>query len=117
MTIPKRETTERVVVHFTGKGDMNFDTLRAEHLTQGQPEIGYHFIIDGEGKLLMGRHQSRVGAHHPDFDAISIAVCVIGDRFFMSEEQELALLLLMDKLRADYPQAEKVNYVYRQPTG
>ncbi|MCA9482505.1 MAG: N-acetylmuramoyl-L-alanine amidase [Nitrospina sp.] len=115
--IPKRETTERVVVHFTGNGEEDMDSIRAEHEARGLPEVGFHFFIDAEGKLFMGRHQSRVGAHHPEFDAISIGVCVIGDRFFLNEEQELAMILLMDKLRADYPQAEKVNYVYRQPTG
>ncbi len=112
--IPKRETTERVVVHFTGENAGDVDAIRAEHLGRGLPEVGYHFFINAGGKLLMGRHQSRVGAHHPEFDATSIGVCVLGNRFSLNEEQELALILLMDKLRADYPTAEKVNYVYRQ---
>ena len=113
--LPKRAITERVVLHFTGERAGDFETLRAEHLARGLPEIGYHYVIDAEGTLLMGRHPSRVGAHHPDFDDNSIGVCVIGDRRALSEAQELAVMLLLDKLRADYPQIEKVNYLYRVP--
>ncbi len=114
--LPKREKTERVVLHFTGNEAVDFNSLLKEHQGLGETELGFHFVVDANGKLLIGRHQSKVGAHHPDFNANSIGVCVIGDRFFMDEEQETALILLMDKLRADYPEAEKVNYIYRKPS-
>ncbi len=111
--LPKRETTDRLVIHFTGTEPTDFHALLIEHQNRGETELGFHFVIDLDGKLLMGRHQSRIGAHHPDFNANSVGICVIGDRYFIGEDQETALILLMDKLRADYPEAEKVNYVYR----
>ncbi len=112
--LPKRERTERVVVHFTGTTSTQFEDLVQAHREEGEAELGYHFVIDAAGKLLMGRHQSRVGAHYPEFDANSVGVIVFGERFSISEEQEVALILLLDKLRADFPSAEKVNYIYHQ---
>jgi len=113
--LKKRTVTRYVVVHFTGTTETSLEQIRQEHEEKGFREIGFHFVVDPQGKLLMGRHQSLVGAHHPDYDENSVSVCVIGERKAMGEEQELALVLLMDKLRDDYPDAESMKYIYRVP--
>ncbi|KAJ8958409.1 hypothetical protein NQ318_002191 [Aromia moschata] len=42
-------------------------------------DIGYHFAAGGDGRIYEGRGWSRVGAHAPHYNNISIGICVIGD--------------------------------------
>lgn len=102
-----------VLVHFTGNRDTNYSQIKRESLKEGISEIGYHYIIEADGKLLMGRHQSKVGFHAPEFDEVSIGICVAAERDDMTEPQSIALTLLLDKLRNDYPSMESIKYIYR----
>lgn len=110
-----RKTTELILVHFTGSTETDYRKIRSEALQEGILEIGYHYLIEGDGKLLMGRHQSKTGFHYPEFDAISIGICVAAKRDDMTEGQSVALTLLLDKLQNDYPSVEKIKYIYREP--
>ncbi len=110
-----RKTTQLILVHFTGSQETDYRQIRAESLQKGILEIGYHYLIEADGKLLMGRHQSKVGFHHPEFDVISIGIGVAAERDNMSDEQSIALTLLLDKLQNDYPSVEKIKYIYRAP--
>ena len=80
---------------------------------EGEPEIGFHFIITAIGNTLMGRHASKAGFHHPELDETSVGVCVIGNRDKMSDDQSIALTLLLEKLKSDYPSLETVKYLYK----
>jgi len=111
--IKKRRMTRVILVHFSGDPDVTFSQLRKESMRLGAKEVGHHFIIERDGKLLMGRHQSKVGAHYPEFDFESVGVLVAAVREDMSAEQSIALTLLLDKLQADYPAVESINYIYR----
>ena len=108
-----RDRTDSVVVHFTGSEEGRFKQLREQHLEQGLEEIGYHYVIEADGKMLMGRHQSKTGAHHAEFDDSSVAICIAGEKDDMSEEQTIAYNLLLDKLRKDYPDLQSMKYIYR----
>jgi hypothetical protein len=48
-------------------------------ITNGWNDIGYHFAVGGDGHAYEGRGWSRVGAHAPGYNNISIGICVIGD--------------------------------------
>ncbi len=109
-----RKDTRFVLVHFTGEELSTYDDIKQSHLTKGEPEIGFHFIVTAEGKTLMGRHVSRIGSHHPELDDISIGVCVIGNREEMSDEQSTALTLLLESLKSEYPSLETVKYLYKK---
>ncbi len=111
--LKSRDRTDSVVVHFTGLEATHYKKIYEQHLEQGLEEIGYHYVIEEDGKLLMGRHQSKVGAHYAEFDDSSISICVIGEKDNMSEEQTIAYNLLLDKLRKDYPDLQSIKYVYR----
>jgi N-acetyl-anhydromuramyl-L-alanine amidase AmpD len=106
-----RQDTRFVLVHFTGEDSSSYDDIKQSHLEKGEPEIGFHFIITEEGQTLMGRHVSKIGSHHPELDDISIGVCVIGNRDDMSEEQTIALTLLLENLKTDYPSLETAKYL------
>lgn len=108
-----REDTQFVLVHFTGEDSSTYEEIKQSHLDEGEPEIGFHFIITEQGTTLMGRHVSREGFHHPEFNDTSVGVCVIGIRDEMSDEQSIALTLLLEKLKSDYPSLETVKYLYK----
>ncbi len=108
-----RETTKVILVHFTGDETTSYSRMKKESLNQRISESGYHFIIEMDGKLLMGRHQSKVGSHHPEYDAVSVGILVAAEREDMNEAQSIALTLLLDKLQKDYPSIESIKYIYR----
>jgi len=83
-------------------------------MDMGQPEIGFHFIIDSQGQILMGRHASKVGAHYPEFDKNSLGICIIGSRHEMEDAQSVALTLLLENLKNDFPDIERVKYIYKE---
>lgn len=105
--------TRFVLVHFTGEDLSTYESIKQSHLDDDEHEIGFHFIITEQGKTLMGRHVSKIGSHYPELDEISIGVCVIGNRNEMSDEQSLALTLLLEYLKTDYPSLETVKYLYK----
>ena len=112
-----RQDTRFVLVHFTGEDAPTYEQIKQSPLQKGEPEIGFHFILTAEGTTLMGRHVSKVGSHYPELDAISIGVCAIGNREDMSDEQSIALTLLLDSLKLDYPSLETVKYLYKKNDG
>jgi N-acetyl-anhydromuramyl-L-alanine amidase AmpD len=111
--LESREDNQFVLVHFTGEDSSTYEDIKQSHLDEGEPEIGFHFIITAQGTTLMGRHVSKVGFHHPEFNDTSVGVCVIGIRDEMSDEQSIALTLLLEKLKSDYPSLETVKYLYK----
>jgi hypothetical protein len=108
----KRQETRFVLVHYTGEDSLTYEEIKQSHLKSGEPEIGFHFIITSSGKTLMGRHVSKIGSHYPDLDENSIGLCVIGNRDEMSDEQSIALTLLLESLKSDFPSLETVKYLY-----
>lgn len=112
--IESRDSTIFALVHFTGDTSLTYNDLKKEHLEKGEPEIGFHFIIDPEGQILMGRHISKIGAHYPEFDESSIGVCVIGFREEMEDEQSVALTLLLEHLKNQFPEIERAKYIYKE---
>ncbi len=111
----RRPTTERVLVHFTGEETGSYHQIKKNHQARGLKEIGYHFIIEPDGKILRGRAPDLVGAHCAEFDTLSIGICVIGRRDAMDDDQQLALTLLLDQLGNDYPEIRSVQYLYPLP--
>ncbi|MZG53536.1 MAG: hypothetical protein F3744_05685 [Nitrospinae bacterium] len=110
----KRNTTFFTIVHFTGDSSLTYEEIKKSHLDSGESEIGFHYIIDSQGKILMGRHASKIGAHYPEFDETSLGICVIGARHDLQEHQSVALTLLLENLKNDFPEIQKVKYIYKE---
>ena len=75
-------------------------------------DIGYHYIIDRDGKVAKGRQDSVVGAHVKGHNRNSMGICLLGgfgsdshDKFkdHFTDEQENALLQLITQLEAEHP--------------
>lgn len=52
--------------------------IRRWHLANGWNDIGYHWLIDRDGKVLAGRAETAIGAHTVGRNSGTIGVCLIG---------------------------------------
>jgi len=75
----------------------------------GLLSIGYHYIIERDGKIVCGRHREKIGSHTPGFNMDSIGICWVGGRDHeggpeenITPKQYKSLLRLLNNLRADY---------------
>ena len=108
-----REIRE-IIVHCsaTPEGrDYSVATLTAWHRQRGFLTIGYHYVIDLQGAVHIGRPLAMVGAHCRGHNARSIGVCYIGGvardgrmpKDTRTEAQKEALARLLRELHARYP--------------
>lgn len=81
-------------------------------------DIGYHFIIDRDGKIAKGREIDVAGAHVAGRNANSVGVCLVGghgssptDKFLdnYTPEQEAALRTLLEDLQGLHAGIKKVS--------
>lgn len=77
-------------------------------------DIGYHYVIELDGSVHMGRPETIVGAHCQGHNANSIGICYVGGvakdgktpKDTRTEAQKKSLTLLLKMLRKKYPQAK-----------
>lgn len=77
------------------------------------PSIGYHFVIDIDGRCDMGRAQSEVGAHAAGNNATSIGICMVGGLEAVgryTRAQWETLRDLVESLLTQHPNAELVGH-------
>lgn len=84
-----RKETKRIILHDSHTtpetntvGEVTrWDALmRDGALQMGLLDTGYHFIIDRNGDLILGREHSRIGTHTPGHNMDSLGICLIGGR-------------------------------------
>ncbi len=86
---------------------------------RGFKDIGYHYLIDRDGRIGPGRMpETKAGAHVIGHNTGTIGVCLIGghgsastDKFEdnFTAAQEKSLLSLIDDIRSRYPTITKVT--------
>jgi N-acetylmuramoyl-L-alanine amidase len=72
---------EKIIVHCaaTREGQhIKTDTIRNWHLKRGWSDIGYHYVIELDGTIGIGRPIERSGAHTKGLNSNSIGVCYVG---------------------------------------
>jgi len=100
----------RIVVHHSASArDTLIATIDRWHRDRGFAGIGYHYVIEGNGKLRQGRDLSKLGAHARGFNATSVGICVTGDNTNPSQqwsEKQVAMLRrVVDALELLFPGA------------
>lgn len=92
------------------------------HEARGFATIGYHWVIDRDGKVAAGRRETSAGAHVANHNAGSIGICLVGghgstenDAFAKNytPEQDVSLreLIASIKNRADIKHVRGHNEV------
>src|SRR5206468_2171048 len=71
---------------------------------RGWADIGYHFVIDGAGRVFEGRHADVLGAHAGGANMDNIGIAMMGDynRDQLSADQKTALRRLITFLALRY---------------
>jgi hypothetical protein len=84
----------------------------------GWAAIGYHFLIDRDGKWYRGRSEQMTGAFEPKVNATALGICLIGgygsnatDDFSKNytPEQDATLRKMIASLKDKYPSITKVT--------
>lgn len=77
---------ERIILHHTAipsrkeyKGFKTIKKIQKEHLKRGFNDIGYHFIITPDGKIVEGRNIFYEGAHTKSKNKESTGIALIGN--------------------------------------
>ena len=106
---------DKIIVHCSAtKEGMDFKASDIDrwHRERGFKCIGYHYVIDLDGKVEKGRAESMVGAHCAGHNLHSIGICYIGglDEYgnpadTRTAEQRTALLHLIHTLKERFPEA------------
>lgn len=117
----KRKITD-IVVHCTASREgqaMTVEQIRSEHKRQGWADIGYHYVVDLQGRSHIGRDVDISGAHVSGYNATTIGVVYVGGlenragvpynklkaKDTRTEAQKAELLALLMDLRRLYPTA------------
>lgn len=106
---------EKIIIHCsaTPEGrDVKMETIRSWHLQRGWSDIGYHYVIELDGKIVSGRPLERVGAHCRGENTGSIGICYVGGldaemnpKDTRTKEQRAALHSLLYDLTDNFAQA------------
>lgn len=111
-----RKSTTLLVVHTTatpyGK-NYTVKQIDAMHRRRGFRSIGYHWIIDQNGKVFAGRPEKQAGAHVRGYNSRSIGVSYVGGygrngkaTNTLNKKQEAALIKLLRDIQKRYPNAK-----------
>lgn len=114
------EHIEWLVVHGSAtprSHKMTFEDLRHQHMLRGESTIGYHYVIERDGKIVEGRPHDMPGAHASGYNRHSLGICLIGGRKGKTNkaednytvEQKLSLITLLCRLLEVYD-AEVVGH-------
>jgi hypothetical protein len=81
LTYRKRQVTKGVILHATHTPPSQSrleDFLRVEGRRRGLLDIGYHFLIDRDGRPLSTRPHDTIGSHCPGYNWGWIGVALAG---------------------------------------
>ena len=106
-----------IVVHCSATPEgkhFSTDTIRDWHVKErGWSDIGYHYIVELDGKVISGRPVERAGAHVKGYNRSSIGICYVGGmtkdmkspKDTRNKEQLESLERLLLELKVKYPKA------------
>lgn len=110
-------TIKYLVVHHSAspRNTTTVDLIHKWHVEDhGWDDIGYHWVITGDGKTHACRNLSKQGAHAPKVNPISWAVCVVGDNTKPDQSwvtaQEHSLLTLIDAVEFLIPDIQILGH-------
>ena len=103
----------KVIIHCsaTPRGrDVKTETIKGWHTAKGWADIGYHYVIELDGSVNMGRDVSLIGAHTLGENKGSIGICYVGGMNISmtkpedtrTDEQKEALNCLITDLKARF---------------
>lgn len=109
-----------IIIHCSAtRADQDFHAADIDmwHKDRGWRCIGYHFVVDLDGTVELGRNVRDKGAHAYGYNKHSIGICYIGglDKYgepadTRTPQQRKSLYNLVRELHASFPQAKIVGH-------
>ena len=110
-----------IVIHCTATKNgvgVPVETIGRWHKSRGFKMIGYHYVIQPDGRVDTGRDEEVPGAHAQGHNAHSIGVCLVGglgghDRLnpgLYTEAAWESLRIVVQDLMDRYPEARVVGH-------
>lgn len=97
---------KKIIIHHSAssKDLTTVKNIKKWHKEKGFSDVGYHWMIDGEGRQWQGRPEHIKGAHCKGSNKNSIGICVFGnfDVEVTSEKQIDTLTTLLEDLFETY---------------
>lgn len=116
-----RTETKKLIIHCSDTTSGTAAAIRRFHMAKpplgrGWEDIGYHFLIDLDGIIEVGRREDLIGSHCEGQNHDSIGICLIGKDTFQLVQLE-SLKQIIDSLLNKYGLvAEDVSGHYCWPT-
>ena len=95
---------KRVTIHCSDSPNgrqVEVSEIRAWHQAKKWSDIGYHYVIYPDGRVMNGRPIQKMGAHVEGANKDNVGICLNGKTKF-SREQFDGLRSLLDRLLANY---------------
>lgn len=97
--------------------DFHAKDINEWHIERGFDRIGYHKVIDLDGKVENGRPIWQIGAHCKGYNRDSIGICYIGGldkngnpADTRTEDQKIALKATIEYFKSKFPNAKVVGH-------
>ncbi|WP_018123394.1 N-acetylmuramoyl-L-alanine amidase [Desulfovibrio oxyclinae] len=116
-----RAVTDLIIVHCSATPptmDIGAKEIDRWHRARSFLKIGYHYVIRRDGTVEPGRGLEEPGAHARGYNSRSVGVCLVGgvaedkktpENNYTTEQME-ALEILLQGLRAEYPDAKIIGH-------
>ena len=101
-----------IIIHHSAvsreKNSEQFEAINNYHRRKGWGIIGYHFLIEPNGRIRVGRNENHIGAHCIGRNHDSLGICLTGnfDIEDPTKEQEKSLKVLLSDLLKEYKKAQ-----------
>jgi N-acetylmuramoyl-L-alanine amidase len=97
--------------------DFTVADIRAWHKQRGWSDIGYHFVVYRDGRIMAGRPIGQIGAHVTGHNTGTIGCCYVGGvskdgktaKDTRTAAQRASMLWLTQQLIGKYPGIRKVS--------
>ncbi len=101
------KTVETIVIHHSASArSTTAAEIRKWHKRKGWDDIGYHYVIEENGEVKIGRRLPTTGAHARPNEG-RVGICITGDNTTPGEEwsteQLLSARVLVSALRMVWP--------------
>ena len=110
------EHVARIVLHHSAspRDTTTRELIDQWHKAKGWEGVGYHYVIEANGEIKIGRELPQEGAHLMGMNKTSIGICVVGDNTQPDQQwtpvQWHALKKLVDALLVVWPGTSVVNH-------
>ena len=97
-------TPKYIIIHHTAvsreANAKQFEAIKRYHKSKGWGDIGYHYLIDPDGRLNKGRQDNEIGAHcsHAGMNMKSIGIALSGN-FETEKPTDYQIFMLRDILQ------------------